>query len=269
MSKPSLEEFVTKYKTRVEISCSYELRRYGGLLNHIDIHEFTQDVWVTILRNFDRFDPLKSAPATWIIRIARCQGAMYARRERVRAKSPTLHISDLELKQRDDGKETVVECLQEEPQQEDDLERAEIRKDIDAAVSKLEKKYQVIIWYIFYQGMNMKELHRQLCEDTGADLPLEFIGRLKARAIKRLRRSMYIIKQGDINDESPINALELRTTTLNKLVAVGILTVGQLILTGPSRLASMPGFKISRIMNIKTALRKHRIEFIDRSANND
>lgn len=269
--KLSLDQFIAKYSNRVSISCAYETRRYQGLLSHIDLNEFIQDVWVTILRNYPRYDPAKSAPATWIITIARCQGAMYARREKVRAKAPMIKLEDMNIRHlcrenrgSDYTQSDYLEAaLSVDATQQTDCEREEREEMVERALGRLDKKYRVALWYTFHEGLNTRDMRARLAADTGCEVPLGFCIRLKNKAIEKFKRAVFLEQQGEVEDDSPVEVLDLKTSTMNQLYAVGIRSVGALLAVGPSRLSCMEGFKLNRVLAIRLALKKHGLEFVD------
>lgn len=77
------DQIYDKYKNAVYKACSVEINNFGGsngLLKHIEIEDFAQDVWCQIVKHYDRFDPNKSKFTTWMIMITHQIAVQYLKK---------------------------------------------------------------------------------------------------------------------------------------------------------------------------------------------
>ena len=125
-----------------------------------------QDVYVTIWRRADRFDPARAGVMTWLSTIARNRAI-----DRLRARGPLAYagpIDDLEIADGADSAETL-------------LSAADDRNKLHGCLSELDDRTQKVIRTAFFEGVTYETLARNM------DAPLGTVKSWIRRGLAKLK----------------------------------------------------------------------------------
>jgi RNA polymerase sigma-70 factor (ECF subfamily) len=125
-----------------------------------------QDVYVTIWRRADRFDPARASVTTWISTIARNRAI-----DRLRARGPLARsepVEDLEIADEAPGAETRLAAAQ-------DAAR------LQGCLGELDARTEAVIRTAFFEGLTYEALARRM------DAPLGTVKSWIRRGLARLK----------------------------------------------------------------------------------
>ena len=125
-----------------------------------------QDVYVTIWRRADRFDPTRAGVMTWLSTIARNRAI-----DRLRARGPLAYagqIDDMEIADDADSAETL-------------LSAADDRNKLHGCLSELDHRTQQVIRTAFFEGVTYEALARNM------DAPLGTVKSWIRRGLAKLK----------------------------------------------------------------------------------
>ena len=158
-SRDAFAELFNMFAPRVK---SYMLR-LGS--DEMQAEELAQEVMLTVWRKAEQYDPRQASVSTWIFRIARNRRIDLHRRNA----KPPLDPNDSELHPADIEAPDAA------------LDRADIEREVRAALETLPEEQLVLLQAAFYEGLSHSEIA------TRFDLPL---GTVKSRirlAFNRMR----------------------------------------------------------------------------------
>ena len=227
LNKPTIEEFIEQYQGRVGYGCYYELTKYGKLLSHIDIDDLKQDAWLTIIRNYPKYDPTRSKIKTWIINITRTHGLMNARttlskndllrepcacgHKRSRhmkdhnckdcpcrkydpeCKGMMAHIVPMDSNPHSDGV-SIEELLPSNGEHDSQkiMEKQEAAKQIMECMDLLKPKYSKILRWIFFDNRTVVSIANELSATTGLKITSNYVFKIKRRGITLLKKEFLL-----------------------------------------------------------------------------
>lgn len=153
LAPEQLKDLLARGQRGDEAACAALVQHFGapilrlalGLLGNVqDAEEVSQDAWVYALRNLGRYDPHKSAFATWLytITLSRCRNK---RRRKLLAMLPL----DLLATQTPRRSERVVETL---------LERRGVREQVWEALQALPPRLHEAVALRFLAELRYKEI---------------------------------------------------------------------------------------------------------------
>ena len=125
-----------------------------------------QDVYVTIWRRADRFDPARASVTTWISTIARNRAI-----DRLRARGPLAQAEPVE----------ELQVADEAPGAESRLVAADYAARLTACLGELDERTRTVIRTAFFEGVTYEALARRL------DTPLGTVKSWIRRGLARLK----------------------------------------------------------------------------------
>lgn len=131
-----------------------------------EAEDVLQEVYVTVWRRADRFDPDRASVVTWVSTIARNRAI-----DRLRARGPVARaepIEDLEIADDAAGAETLLAAA-------DDASR------LQGCLSELDARTQAVIRTAFFEGLTYEALARRM------DAPLGTVKSWIRRGLARLK----------------------------------------------------------------------------------
>jgi RNA polymerase sigma factor (sigma-70 family) len=125
-----------------------------------------QDVYVTIWRRADRFDPARASVAAWISTIARNRAI-----DRLRARGPLAKAEPIE----------ALEIADDQPGADVTLVQADDARRLAACLGELDPRTRAVIRTAFFEGVTYEALARQM------DAPLGTVKSWIRRGLARLK----------------------------------------------------------------------------------
>jgi len=139
------------------------------LSNREESEDVLQDVYVTIWRRADRFDPARASVATWISTIARNRAI-----DRLRARGPlarSVSVENLEIADDQPGADATLAAT-------DDAAR------LEACLSELDPRTRDVIRTAFFEGVTYEALAGRM------EIPLGTVKSWIRRGLARLKRCL-------------------------------------------------------------------------------
>ncbi|HEX7578682.1 MAG TPA: sigma-70 family RNA polymerase sigma factor [Thermoanaerobaculia bacterium] len=155
---------VARYETRL----FRFIRRYTG--DSEDARDVTQEVFLKVYSALDDFDP-RYKFSTWLFRIGGNAAIDHIRRRKAR---PAL----LDLPPNEDGEVPQVDLPDTRPDPLEDLSRARLRQELDAAIDRLPDDYRELISLRHY-----------------GELPYEEIAELKEMPLGTVKNKLFRARQ--------------------------------------------------------------------------
>ncbi len=143
------------------------------VLNAADAEDITQDVFIKVCRNLEKFD-LKKNFKTWIFSIAKNTAIDFMKKKK------SIPFSTFE-NERDEN--LFEEGLADrEPFPDELLRRKDIEKQVNKAVEGLPAPYRVVLFLYYYDGFNLREI-------------AEILGESEDTVKSRHRRALIMLKK--------------------------------------------------------------------------
>jgi len=155
---------VARYETRL----FRFIRRYTG--DSEDARDVTQEVFLKVYSALDDFDP-RYKFSTWLFRIGGNAAIDHIRRRKARPAS-------LDLPPNEDGEVPQVDLPDTRPDPLEDLSRARLRQELDAAIDRLPDDYRELISLRHY-----------------GELPYEEIAELKEMPLGTVKNKLFRARQ--------------------------------------------------------------------------
>lgn len=125
-----------------------------------------QDVYVTIWRRADRFDPARASVAAWISTIARNRAI-----DRLRARGPLAKAEPIE----------ALEIADDQPGADAKLAQVDDARRLEGCLAELDPRTRTVIRTAFFEGVTYEALARQM------DAPLGTVKSWIRRGLARLK----------------------------------------------------------------------------------
>jgi RNA polymerase sigma-70 factor, ECF subfamily len=155
---------VVRYETRL----FRFIRRYTG--DSEDARDVTQEVFFKVYSALDDFDP-RYKFSTWLFRIGGNAAIDHIRRRKARP-------APLDLPPNEDGEVPQVDLPDKRPDPLEDLSRARLRQELDAAIDRLPDDYRELISLRHY-----------------GELPYEEIAELKGMPLGTVKNKLFRARQ--------------------------------------------------------------------------
>jgi RNA polymerase sigma-70 factor (ECF subfamily) len=155
---------VARYETRL----FRFIRRYTG--DSEDARDVTQEVFLKVYSALDDFDP-RYKFSTWLFRIGGNAAIDHIRRRKARPAS-------LDLPLNEDGEVPQIDLPDTRPDPLEDLSRARLRQELDAAIDRLPDDYRELISLRHY-----------------GELPYEEIAELKEMPLGTVKNKLFRARQ--------------------------------------------------------------------------
>ena len=162
------EELFTVLVARYETRLFRFIRRYTG--DSEDARDVTQEVFLKIYSALDDFDP-RYKLSTWLFRIGGNAAIDHIRRRKARPAS-------LDLPLNEDGEVPQIDLPDTRPDPLEDLSRARLRQELDAAIDRLPDDYRELISLRHY-----------------GELPYEEIAELKEMPLGTVKNKLFRARQ--------------------------------------------------------------------------
>jgi RNA polymerase sigma-70 factor (ECF subfamily) len=135
--------------------------------DHGDAEDITQEVFVQVWRQADRFDVTRGSVAAWLLTVARARAIDLLRRRRARPQPP--------------GASGIVDTSDLAPGQDVRLEWSERADAVRAALDALPLRQRLMIELAFFEGLTHNEIAEQL------EIPLGTVKTRVRQGLMRLR----------------------------------------------------------------------------------